>query len=122
MKTSYVTNDITIPKISFDGYEGILRIYGNFIMFDCKKFLNDLIEDFIEFDVINKPLLIIIDINFINGLCTIGLIDFLKILNNIFSVNILWGYNNWDNDHYELGLILRSILKIPFKIEEYNIN
>jgi hypothetical protein len=119
MKTSYVTNDITIPKITFNGYEGILTINGNFNMFQCEKFLNDLIEDFIEYGVDNTPLLIIIDIKYINVECIIGLINFLRILNNIFTINVLWKYNNWDTDHYELGNVLRSILKIPFKLYEH---
>lgn len=119
MKTSYVSNDITRPKISFNGYEGILTINGNFNMFQCKNFLNELIEDFIEYGVDNTPLLVIIDIKYINVECIIGLIHFLRILNNIFTINVLWKYNNWDTDHQELGTVLRSILKIPFKLYEH---
>jgi len=118
MKTSYVTNDITIPKISFNGYEGILKIEGNFIMFQSKEFLNNILEDLIEYGVDNTPLLVKIDILHINVECIIGLISFLRTLNNIYTINVIWKYFDWDEDGYELGLTLRSILKTPFKLDE----
>ena len=118
MKKSWSSCDLSAPKISFDGYERIIEIEGNFNMLSCNALLNEIIEGISELGANSDSFQVIIGLNSINAKCIVGLVSFLKTVSSAYPVEVVWRHRYWDIDHLELGETIKSILGVPFRMEE----
>lgn len=116
-----VTKTKDTPQVDFEN--NLINIKGRLIPTDYVKFYNSL-KKFIGKLESKKtfPITININLDFINASSKKFMVDtfslFEKRIEKGNRLNINWYYEEGDDDMYDLGLIYKSIIKIPFRLIE----
>lgn len=116
MKNSYVAGGVYAPRITFDSNDSTLAIEGNCNGLNCAWQIGEIIEDIAAAG--EKPLQVIIEVNHFSAKCVFDMVSSLKQIGSAFPIEVVWRYRAWDIDHLELGEIIRSILGVPFRMQE----
>lgn len=104
---------------------GILIITGKSMSEDSVCFYEPLIDTMKEFVKTNNSIEITIEMDYVNTVSSKMLLTLLKVpVEAEIETSIIWGYEEDDEDHLELGKYFEEILEVPFtfRILEENKN
>lgn len=120
MNTIFINETKTTPAIYFNTNKGILNISGKSLSEDPTTFYN-VLSDALDEMVVSNPNIsfnITIELEYINTMSSSLLYKFLRKSNLLFDkVLINWGYEEDDEDIYELGKVFEKELDMKFNFK-----
>jgi hypothetical protein len=112
------------PKVVLDNVENIFEIAGRSLPEDAGKFYNPVIEWASKYVISTKKNTEIrFNLDYYNSssarLIVKFLIEFEKLLDSKYSVNVIWTYKENDEVMKERGEEIKNVIKLPVVFETY---
>lgn len=125
MKDLKLSPSATTPFVEMNYAKGEITIIGRSIAYDSNEFWNPILTWF--FNYLDSPSVqttLTIQLDYINSSSTKQIVKLLKLANINFSkgqiTKVFWYVEINDVDAYELGLELKTRLRLPLKIVTFD--
>ena len=113
------------PAVNFEAEKGLVEIRGRSIPENSIEFYQPLLDWLDKYDAIAKETTVNVQLEYFNTSSSKCILDFFKKLENIHkktsNVTINWFYEEDDEDMLEAGEDYQSIINIPFKMIEVEV-
>ncbi|MDP3555972.1 MAG: SiaC family regulatory phosphoprotein [Bacteroidota bacterium] len=120
MRNLFINATKRTPQIDFRT-NGELTIVGSSLPENAKGFYTPVIDWLDEFKLLfPSQVSLVIDVDYFNTSSTRIVLKILKLLNNLQNLilDIVWVYEQGDEDMLEQGQILSDLIERPFRFEE----
>ncbi len=116
-----IKSTYTTPQVDFDPDKGLFEIEGRIITEDAEIFFVKILSWLDEYSSnVQKPVVVRFRLFYYNTSSSKGMIDVMRRFDKLYEkgadINIVWEYENEDEDAMLDGEDFKRFLKIPFKI------
>lgn len=123
MQNLYISPSKTTPEINFDAEKNILTVSGESFPENSANFYEPVFKWLNEYLSKEPEFTFIFKLVYFNTSSSKAILDLMYILENYFKAkskgNLVWFYDEDDEDIYDSGLEFTENLSIPTKLEPF---